>query len=126
MVKNYLARRVGEPFVWGVCDCCTFALDWVVEQRGVDPMAAFRGRYDSRHSAAQVLQASGGFIPTVIATLQAAGLLETMDPSVGDIGLIQTKSGPLLAIRGSAGWVAKSPGAGLCRAEFPVIRAWAV
>lgn len=49
----YLAGA--KPFEWGVCDCCTFAADWLVALGKPDPMAGLRG-YTTAREALFLLQ----------------------------------------------------------------------
>ncbi|WDI31588.1 hypothetical protein PUV54_00065 [Hyphococcus flavus] len=50
-------RRRG--FAWGRFDCATFACDWVLKMTGDDPLADYRGKYDSRESAIRALWGEG-------------------------------------------------------------------
>ena len=65
---NQASHRYNETgFVWGEFDCCTFAFDWVKIATGVDPMAAFRGKYSTQRGAAMALRryGSGTLLKTV-------------------------------------------------------------
>lgn len=46
-------------FEWGVHDCGVLAADAVLAMTGVDPMAEFRGRYESLHDALRILHEAG-------------------------------------------------------------------
>ncbi|GJL93419.1 DUF6950 family protein [Hyphococcus sp.] len=44
---------------WGEFDCCTFAFDWVARITDLDPMAEYRGRYETREEAIRALWGHG-------------------------------------------------------------------
>jgi hypothetical protein len=125
VLTDFLRAGAAQPFTWGTVDCCTWACDWIVQQRGVDPMAAYRGLYDSARGATRQYIGDGGLETVVRARMAEAGLSETHDPRIGDVGLVKTNAGPALAIRTDIGWASKAP-SGLSCAMFPVIAAWRV
>ena len=47
-------------FSYGVSDCCTLISGACEAITGVDPMAEYRGKYDSMHSSVRALKAIGG------------------------------------------------------------------
>ena len=49
-----------RPFSWGQHDCLTFACDCVRALTGSDPMADWRGQYNSRAKAHRILSEGGG------------------------------------------------------------------
>ena len=79
-LSDYIAIKRHEPFEYGVNDCCLFAAGAVEAITGQDPMAEFRGEYNSLKTSLKVIKEIG------------AGTLEaTMDvkfPEV-EIGLAQ-------------------------------------
>jgi hypothetical protein len=117
------------PFEYGVADCCTFACDWVLAIRGVDPMADWRGRYASRVGVTRKIMERGGMIECVSAEMKAAGLEETIFPQPGDVGLVrQVYDGDeriMLAIKTARGWACKGE-RGLVVAPLETVRAWRV
>lgn len=54
-------RYAVSGLTWGEFDCATFVSDWVMKcaTRPRDPMAEYRGRYDSQETAMQVLRVNG-------------------------------------------------------------------
>lgn len=44
-----------QGFAYGAFDCVHFAAGWVERLTGVDPLAAYRGRYDSKESGEVLL-----------------------------------------------------------------------
>jgi len=71
---------------WGRADCCTSASDVFLALHGIDPMAEFRGLYDSAISAARLIQNWGDF-PAMAEALARASGLSPSDGDTGDIGL---------------------------------------
>jgi len=57
--NEYLIAVRDREFRYGVHDCCIFAADAIHEMTGVDPMAEFRGRYDSVETGRQALREIG-------------------------------------------------------------------
>jgi hypothetical protein len=55
-----MEAQAGRPFAWGAHDCTTAFSDTCLAMTGTDPMAEFRGRYDSDASSARVLKEIGG------------------------------------------------------------------
>ena len=49
-----------EAYAWGRHDCWTFVADCIQAIAGVDPMATWRGRYNSPRSAARLLRRQYG------------------------------------------------------------------
>lgn len=70
-LDGFLAAAARRPFAWGRHDCCLFAADWVLEIAGVDPAAAFRGRYTTPRGALRALKryGTGDLVGTVSAAL---------------------------------------------------------
>lgn len=54
------ARYEKDGFAWGRFDCCTFAFGWVETCTGDDPMADYRGVYDTEREARAALRKNGG------------------------------------------------------------------
>jgi len=50
-----IEERRFAPFVWGVHDCAMFAADAVERQTGVDPLAQWRGTYNSEETGDAIL-----------------------------------------------------------------------
>lgn len=88
----FIETHRNEPFVWGRHDCCTFLSDAAVALTGSDPMAEFRGRYDSETGADAML---GG-----------APLDDFVGACLARWGAVE--SSPLMASRGDI--VTASPG----------------
>jgi hypothetical protein len=52
------ARR-SHGFVWGAHDCVTLAADAVLAMTGADPLAAYRGTYDTEEQAERIIGPDG-------------------------------------------------------------------
>jgi hypothetical protein len=54
-LSDYIASMLGEPFVWGVNDCCTFSAGAVEAITGIDPIPEYRGKYDTALGSVRAL-----------------------------------------------------------------------
>lgn len=68
-LSNYIDRVSEQPFKWGSHDCALFAADCVKVMTGTDPVASFRGQYDTGVGAARALRDHGA--GTLLKTLKA-------------------------------------------------------
>lgn len=75
-------RYRADGLLWGVFDCAIFAADWVKIATGDDPMADYRGRYDSAESAAAALKSRHGSIVKAMSAIFGAGA----HPAMGQRG----------------------------------------
>lgn len=84
---EHLERAAAEPWVWGASDCSTFPADWILSQTGADPMAAWRGAYDSESGANDLIAVAGG-----LAVLFGEGIdpiwQRVDEPSPGAVGVV--------------------------------------
>lgn len=66
------ARR-NHGFVWGAQDCCSFAADAVLAMTGADPLAAWRGAYDTEEAAERIIGPDGlaAFVARLLAEFGA-------------------------------------------------------
>lgn len=97
-LKMYLESASAVKWQWGSHDCCTFGSGWVRLQTGIDPLAEFRGAYNSAAQASRLIAANGGMRNMVADRLPAGyGLLQSSSnpPEDGDIALLAVKSGRL-------------------------------
>lgn len=91
-----VAAALGEGFVWGAHDCCTFAADAVVACTGRDVMGELRGTYGSVRTAMRVLEAEGGLAAAVTARLGAP--IAPLMAQRGDVVLHEVEGYPALAV----------------------------
>jgi hypothetical protein len=125
-LREFLEARDGEPFLWGVNDCCMFAAAAVQAITGVDVLHA--PPWDET-TAARTLRRERGLAGAVTARLGRP--LPT--PSLaqrGDILLVRTHVGAahvrFIAVCDADRWAAPSRG-GLIRGPMmQVLRAWPV
>lgn len=94
-LSSFVQTRARTPFVWGSNDCCLFAADAVEAMTGVDLAASLRG-YDSELTAQQIIDAHGGLEQLVTGLLGAA--VSPLLAGVGDVVLLESESGDMLAI----------------------------
>jgi cell wall-associated NlpC family hydrolase len=71
-----LAQLIGSarevPFQWGQFDCALFCCHWVRELTGVDPGAAYRGKYSTEAEAQAIFGADlGVFAASIVLPLGA-------------------------------------------------------
>ena len=66
----YLDSVAATPFAWGSHDCALFVGDCVEAMTGVDPAAAYRGRYSNETGARLALRRYGQ--TTLVATFDEA------------------------------------------------------
>jgi hypothetical protein len=93
-LENYIAIKRHEPFEYGVNDCCLFAAGAVQAITAKDPMAEFRGKYDSLKTSLKVIKDIG------------AGTLEaTMDAKFSEVEIGQSQRGDLAFFDNSVGVV---------------------
>jgi hypothetical protein len=89
-LADYITAKRGEPFAWGSNDCCCFISGAVEAMTGVDPMAEYRGTYDSEAGALAILERDGGLeaimdskFPVVAVGMARRGDIAFHDGSVG-------------------------------------------
>jgi hypothetical protein len=113
-LQAVIAERESMPFAWGKNDCGLFAADAVLAMTGNDPAADLRGTYSSEEQANALI--SDGMVS--VADKRFGARIRTNLAQVGDIGLVDTPSGPALAVWGGSQWLAPSRDGGLGRLPF--------
>ena len=58
-LADYLASKRNAPFEYGSHDCCSFSGGAIEVMTGTDPMAEFRGQYDSLKTSIKALREIG-------------------------------------------------------------------
>lgn len=109
----FLRERAAQTLVWGSNDCGLFMADWVKIVTGIDPAAAWRGKYSSPYDLAKI----GGLETLALAGAMKAGLERTTHPERGDVGLVNMPWGLTGAIKTEDGW------AMLCKEGLVITRA---
>lgn len=131
-LQTFLMEAVSTPFQYGLHDCCTFATDWCVYAGHDDPMAAWRGQYDSEEGADALIAECGGLLPMWELGMIEAQLPEADEPRLGDVAVLRvmTDKGPgeVGAIYGGKRWHMLSPN-GMFSASMErehILRIWRV
>lgn len=121
----FLADGSALPFVWGERDCCLWVSDWIRSVRGADPGAELRGAYSTLASCLRLLRQGGGFETVVSGLIDRAGLARTDTPGVGDVGIVETGVGPMMAICVGERWAFKAVD-GIAILPAAPVAAWTV
>lgn len=108
-LPEFLRGYARHPFEPGHHDCVLMACDWVLERRGVDPAAPWRGLYKSRASAARLIRNAGGLVPLVTGGMALANMATTEDAMFGDVAVIRFEQTETMAIRTVTGWATHCP-----------------
>ncbi|MCC0809201.1 hypothetical protein FPV16_23890 [Methylobacterium sp. W2] len=124
-LPEHLRAMGSTPFTWGTSDCCLAASDWMLACRGIDPAAPLRGRYTTMRGALRHIRRLGGFEAMVSDLMRDAGFVETTEPKIGDVGVVDSDQGQALAIRTQIGWAVKGVN-GFVVAPFSHTKAWSV
>lgn len=144
-LSEYLREAGRKPFAWGGldpasradCDCMRFIVDWVERVMGVDPLAEYRGTYDTERGARRIMKAAGGPVAFVESLLEPVGMrriaISAQHP--GDVGLVHVglKKWRERMVMVPAGaicisprrWAVKAKDA-MIFADLPVLAAWAL
>lgn len=77
-----IARHKAEPFCYGERDCALFLANCILAMTGVDPAAAYRGRYTTLDDGIALLRADGHDDHIAL----AAALLPTIHVSRAHVG----------------------------------------
>jgi Domain of unknown function (DUF6950) len=98
-----IEAAAARPFAWGTNDCSLFACDVVLAMTGTDLGADFRGKYDSRESAAEIIAfaTDGGDLEALVEQICVENQIPEVDVAFawrGDIALHDTSEGPCLGI----------------------------
>jgi hypothetical protein len=95
-LDTYLAEAMNKPFAWGKNDCCTFACDFILIIKGVDPMKKFRGKYKTKLGAYKKLkELFGGGLAEASYAISKEMKLETVTKNYiqrGDVALCQSET----------------------------------
>jgi len=82
-----------RSFCWGHSDCGMFCADWVWFVRGVDPAAAWRGRYSTEAELSLILKGCGGIIAHFDRCLGGVGIERSPIPMRGDVVIVESPQG---------------------------------
>ncbi|WP_298958361.1 hypothetical protein [uncultured Roseibium sp.] len=121
-LDDYFAQAAPCDYVRN--DCCAFPGGWVWAQTGIDPVAEWRGRYQSESEALAFVEDCGGVPQIMDKGLKRAGMKRTRAPREGDVGCVAIDGVAVGAIMKSGLWWVLGP-----QGKFPVrsarlLRAW--
>lgn len=128
----YVDELARTPWSWGSVDCTMAVATWIERITGVDPLRKYRGRYHSASEAKRTVRRAGGFLPTLGALFDMAGLERTQTFEDGDVAAVNVSIqerfvlpvvGCVLAIRFGQLWVCKAH-RGIVARNFTVITGW--
>lgn len=73
----------------GEWDCCATPAQWAIDNGLADPMAQWRGAYDTDSEASDLIDAAGGLLALFRQGMTSAGIAERHGgPALGDIGVL--------------------------------------
>jgi len=126
----HLQRAGREPFDLPTLNCAFWVADWIQIVRGVDPVAAWRGRVKTKRGVLRMLAHRGYANELEAGTdlLRAVGLPEIAPCQVvvGDVAIIEKVGKHFWAIYDGRRWAAKI-GQGLWAGRpVRVLKAWAI
>ena len=112
-LTRYVGAAGGKPFEYGKADCLTFVAGAALALGRADPIATFRGRYNSAFSARRLMRSYGGLAGMIeaIATPIDAG-----QASSGDWAIVENWDGAELVglVMGSTIWAKAKVGVASC------------
>lgn len=129
LLQAHVEAVEGQPVVWGASDCTSWAASWVLAATGrAVPML---GAYASLDEAHALIDAAGGLdVLWTQALARAAIYLTPYEPTLGDVGIVDTASfgpvGVIFAANGTALWRAETGTALLRPRRRNIIKAWAL
>lgn len=98
LLAAFLQEAEAAPFVLGTWDCMLTPANWVQRVLGRDPVAVYRGTYDSELGWRRILKQGGGAVRVFGDCMEGAGLMRTAEPTAGDVAIVETPLGELGAI----------------------------
>ena len=115
----FLQRTADLPWRWGETDCTMWVADWCIQRWGVDPAAAFRGRY--RNEAEMLALTADGLLALVAPCMTFARLVD--EPQDGDVAVVEALGRQMGAIRVGPHWAIKTEG-GIVFAGLHPLAVW--
>lgn len=123
LLEQGTARRKFSAF-----DCCTLPADWAVANGWPDPMAGYRGAYQTHDEAEAVVAEAGGLLALFSGGFARIAMPKCDHAAIGDIGLIMFGDLATGAICTGGKWAfVSNRGLGFCAIPQDNIKAvWAV
>ena len=124
-LKAYIAEASARPFRWGVDDCSSWVLGWIEQERDIKIDAP---AYRSESGAREIIKRAGDLADVWSAIAERYHIQETISPSYGDVGVMQTRQS------GQVGFIMADTDVCLWRAETGVlgirprtiVKAWSI
>lgn len=133
-MDEYLDQAELAKWRWGQMDCCMFAGNWIAAATEHDPMAAYRGIYDTAFQAGRLIRSRGGLVAMADLEMQRCGFIRVEAAEHGDIGVLELPqtgpkamkvAGASICIRSSVWWVGKTL-SGTAWVNRPALAVWRV
>lgn len=122
----FVADGARLPFVFGRSCCALWVADWIAAERRLDPAHELRGTFRCHLGSARLQRRAGGLAALVAAPLAALGLVETVSPAIGDVGVVMTKAGEIAGIcMGGERWAMKTKD-GVAVVPAVLLKGWIV
>jgi hypothetical protein len=123
-LQEFLRESAKKKFDWVSCNCGFWVCEWIKLVTGNDPVADIRGRFKTASRFRRHVNDTGGNEAFSRSIAERAGLVETNNPNIGDVGLVATGDGATMAIKLDADkWACKTLD-GIAIAPFGQIAAW--
>ncbi|MDR7220362.1 DUF6950 family protein [Aminobacter aminovorans] len=127
LLQDFIGRADG-PVRWGVDDCTMWSATWV---RAVSGRSVATLEYHSEEAARLLIERHGGLLSIWDRALGDAGFFESYDPTLGDVGLVDTRlCGPVGVIFGGGGLALRRKADGgvwvFSTARRALIKAWTI
>lgn len=87
-LADYLKASVSQSWTPGAFDCCFFPGEWAVSWGRGDPMATWRGRYQTDRGGLRFIKRAGGLVELWERGLSSIGVGRVDAPQVGDVGVV--------------------------------------
>jgi hypothetical protein len=102
VLNAYVTSTLGQPFQWGLLDCCIFPANCVQAMTDVDLAADWLGKYSTRDEMMAYANTKGlNGVPEIIEYIAAQFNIPETKPKLakrGDILLFESNLGPTLGI----------------------------
>lgn len=88
LLVEFLNEESKHPWQWGEYDCTMMIARWINLQTGKFPGESYRGIAKNGFGALRLLHKGGGLSTLAIKAANEVGLLRTISPEEGDVGVI--------------------------------------
>jgi len=88
---DFLLAAGHRERVPAVFDCCAFPADWAVANGWPDPMAKWRGAYETETEALDLIDAAGGLAVLFSEGMASVGIPTSETFALGDIAVVSVQ-----------------------------------